>query len=527
MSSIKLSTTKLTTNKIMKNNIFFLDNIWSTELDFITINRRNLVVVSISSSPYQNISSANDDYNDTTFYGNSISNEHVDADDKSNNNNNNKVFYGESIEDRGGMEDEEEDIPYSKSTFFEVPEIVGVKEDDDYKNEFTSQSSSTSSSSSSSSSSSTSFSTISSTLTTVRSTVSTPRMRMKGRLNKNGRRNKGGKSSENRSSQQSRSEEYDQSFERITTLPRSNSEELGVGRNRLPTANKDSNIHIVKPEKLPEIIPSTPISSNSKIIEIKPKKAKREAELLSNEELQVDIEPEYLISPPATNLNPRNSLPRLDGFSGMLQTFFGIEREIDVKVFNSPPSAEFINLVIALMVWCVRYPALFWNTTKSFGTIFSIQMIASALDVIFSYVGVSNLYKLQIYSESAPVEYPGLILNGTVTLALYLLSSLLVLTSSMVMYLYGHGRLASKMRDRALISLKSNDTWIYFAHCASLCFVLALSVAKAPLLNDLSATYRNNLHCPTFLSGELSFHCFFFFVKIVCFFGLLVSLPST
>lgn len=312
-------------------------------------------------------------------------------------------------------------------------------------------------------------------------------------------------------------------------------EELDIGRARaaiypkssttISTTTRDSNIHIVKPEKLPEIVPSTPVSSNSKIIEIKSKSVKRLKRQLSlPEESQVEIEPEYLVgdlnlndsseylvemttidtSTPSTDvdLQPNNGNVRLDGFAGMLQLFFGIEKPIDVNIFTQPPSAEFVNLVFALLVWCVRYPAVFWNTAKSFATVFSVQMIATACDIIFSFVGISNLFKLQIYSEAQPIQNPGLILNATVTLALFLLSAILMLSSSMIMYLYGHGRLAAKMRDRSIITLKSSQSWIYFAHCASLCYVLALSVVKAPLLNDLSATYRHNLHCPTFMAGK-------------------------
>ncbi|XP_013099153.2 protein tincar [Stomoxys calcitrans] len=318
-------------------------------------------------------------------------------------------------------------------------------------------------------------------------------------------------------------------------------EELDFGRARaaiypkssttISTTTRDSNIHIVKPEKLPEIVPSTPVSSNSKIIEIKAK-TKRFGERIKRqitfaEENQVEIEPEYLVgdlnfndsseylaemttidSSTATTttveVRPEGGGDHLDGFAGMLQLFFGIEKAIDVATFTQPPSAEFVNLVIALLVWCVRYPAVFWSTAKSFATIFSVQMIATASDIIFSFAGISNLFKLQIYSEAQPVQNPGLILNATVTLALFLLSTVLMLSSSMIMYLYGHGRLAAKMRDRSIITLKSGQSWIYFAHCASLCYILALCVVKAPLLNDLSATYRHNLHCPTFMAALVS-----------------------
>ncbi|EDW95834.2 uncharacterized protein Dyak_GE25500, partial [Drosophila yakuba] len=308
------------------------------------------------------------------------------------------------------------------------------------------------------------------------------------------------------------------------------------------TTTRDSSIHRVRPEVLPELpIPSTPVSaSNSKIIAIKPKNQKRR---ISKRAAGVEIEPEYLLgdaninssefvaksneeepeesedfeledgefqavpaltpAPPAAPNSPKavQDYVRLDGFAGMLQLFFGIDKPIDVAIFSQPPSAEFVNLLCALLVWSVRYPAVFWNTSKAFACVFSLQMVVAALDIILGYVGISNLYKLQIYAEAMPVHQPGLILNAVVTLALYLLSTSLVLASSMVMYLYGHGRLATRMRDRSIITLKSHQTWIYFAHCASLCFVLALAVVKAPLLNDLSATYKNNLHCPTFLAA--------------------------
>ncbi|XP_050744619.1 protein tincar isoform X2 [Drosophila biarmipes] len=307
------------------------------------------------------------------------------------------------------------------------------------------------------------------------------------------------------------------------------------------TTTRDSSIHRVRPEVLPELpIPSTPVSaSNSKIIAIKPKNQKRR---ISKRAAGVEIEPEYLLNdaninssefvaksneeepeedfeledsdfqavpaltpappgPPASGPKAGQDYVRLDGFAGMLQLFFGIDKPIDVAIFSQPPSAEFVNLLCALLVWSVRYPAVFWNTSKAFACVFSLQMVVAALDIILGYVGVSNLYKLQIYAEAMPVHQPGLILNAVVTLALYLLATALVVASSMVMYLYGHGRLATRMRDRSIITLKSHQTWIYFAHCASLCFVLALAVVKAPLLNDLSATYKNNLHCPTFLAA--------------------------
>lgn len=84
---------------------------------------------------------------------------------------------------------------------------------------------------------------------------------------------------------------------------------------------------------------------------------------------------------------------------------------------------------------------------------------------------------------------------------------LLVISSSLILYLYGHGRLSSRMRDRRMISTKSGDNWAYFAHCASLCFILALAVVKAPLMHDFSAIYKGSLDGAVLLAGNLITPC--------------------
>lgn len=80
---------------------------------------------------------------------------------------------------------------------------------------------------------------------------------------------------------------------------------------------------------------------------------------------------------------------------------------------------------------------------------------------------------------------------------------MLIISSSLILYLYGHGRLSSRVRDRLMISTKSGDNWAYFAHCASLCFILALAVVKAPLMHDFSAIYKGSLDGAVLLAGKL------------------------
>lgn len=194
---------------------------------------------------------------------------------------------------------------------------------------------------------------------------------------------------------------------------------------------KDSDIVIVKPERPTErIIPSTPHSTDSKIIEIKPshtkntqgiKKIKRFAEneqkdlfdLNENGDISMSrddgnsvvIEPAALIG--SVPINVTIAPIQLNGIAGCLQRFLGVHKELDMNTWSRLPSLEFINLIISLMVWSVRYPAVFWGTSKSFAIIFSLQMIINAIDILLGFAGGSVLYKLQIVGSPLPLQVRG------------------------------------------------------------------------------------------------------------------------
>ena len=46
-----------------------------------------------------------------------------------------------------------------------------------------------------------------------------------------------------------------------------------------------------------------------------------------------------------------------------------------------PVSPEFVNYALALLVYGVRYPSVFWNTNKGFSFLFSLQLFANTLQV--------------------------------------------------------------------------------------------------------------------------------------------------
>ncbi|XP_029038168.2 protein tincar isoform X2 [Osmia bicornis bicornis] len=184
-----------------------------------------------------------------------------------------------------------------------------------------------------------------------------------------------------------------------------------------------------------------------------------------------------------------------------------------------PITLEYLNYAIALGVYSVRYPAVFWSCNKALGTIFSFQLVINSAQSLLAYVGMSVLYKVQVMGplKVLPVlrqQYRTIstsssistifgdsyfLLNPHVTLVLFALSSLLVLCSSMVMYFYAYGRFTAFLnqeRERRVILSKENrdkNGWVYFIHCTALCVFLAIAICSAPLLYDYSVVYRGSL----------------------------------
>jgi hypothetical protein len=218
---------------------------------------------------------------------------------------------------------------------------------------------------------------------------------------------------------------------------------------------------------------------------------------------------------------------QLEGIGGYIQSILGTDDKFDPKYwFQKSPSLEFINLALALLVWSVRYPSVFWDSSKAFAMVFSLQMIINSIDILMLHVGTSILFKLQIVGQFMTIQnQPSpLLLNGIVTLALTLLAYVLIIASSMILYLYGHSRLSAKIRDCQMITLKDGDLWSYFSHCASLCFILGISVVKAPIIHDLSVVYRISLDKTVFSASEYT-HCRTH-VSIIIYFPSFISFHS-
>ncbi|XP_024868298.1 protein tincar isoform X1 [Temnothorax curvispinosus] len=191
--------------------------------------------------------------------------------------------------------------------------------------------------------------------------------------------------------------------------------------------------------------------------------------------------------------------------------------ELQAAESYGPITLEYLNYAVALGVYSVRYPAVFWSCNKALGTIFSLQLVVNSAQSLLAYAGMSVLYKVQVVGALKVLPHlrhrtvpttstistifgdSYFLLDPPVTLVLFALLSFLVLCSSMVMYFYAHGRFTAFLnqeRERRVILSKDGregNGWVYLPHCAAFVVFLAIVICGAPLLYDYTVVYRGSL----------------------------------
>lgn len=164
-----------------------------------------------------------------------------------------------------------------------------------------------------------------------------------------------------------------------------------------------------------------------------------------------------------------------------------------------PVTPEFLNYAVALLVYSVRYPSVFWNTNKAFSFLFSLQLFANSIQNLMAIGGISIMYKVQVVGpQNVLHKYEPFLLNPPICMLLYILSCMIVTTSSCVVYMYGYHKFMTFVeseREKHNILLREGKTslWAYFPHCSAMCVLIALAVCNAPLLYDYTLIYKGSL----------------------------------
>ena len=165
-----------------------------------------------------------------------------------------------------------------------------------------------------------------------------------------------------------------------------------------------------------------------------------------------------------------------------------------------PCSPEFVNYALALLVYAVRYPSVFWNTNKGFSFLFSASLLANGFQNLMALGGFSIMYKVHAMGpQNVLHKYEPFLLNMPISSLLYLLSCIIVTTSSCVLYMYGYQKFMvfveteSQKHSILLSQGKTSLTWSYFSHCSAMCVLIALAVCNGPLLYDYTLIYKGSL----------------------------------
>jgi len=164
-----------------------------------------------------------------------------------------------------------------------------------------------------------------------------------------------------------------------------------------------------------------------------------------------------------------------------------------------PCSAEYINYALALLVFAVRYPAVFWKTNKAISFLFSLQLIGNGLQNLMAFSAMSVMYKVHVIGpQNVLHKYEPFLLNTSISMLLYLLSCVIVTASSSVIYMYGYQKFMAfiqQEREKQTIQLAEGKTsvWQYFPHTAAMCTLIALAVCNGPLLYDFTIIYKGSL----------------------------------
>ena len=179
-----------------------------------------------------------------------------------------------------------------------------------------------------------------------------------------------------------------------------------------------------------------------------------------------------------------------------------------------PASPEFINFIFALLCFSLRYPAVFWHTSKPFSLLFSVHLVLNSAHALFTFCSMAVLYKVQV--NSMWFTEVSLVVPRAGVLGLHIVGGALIFFASLSVFNYGFShyllarQVALKQRylqllqqrgqlqqqqtsypDKQLLSLPNGCCQGYAPHMAATGFLVAIVLCRAPLVYDCVSVYRN------------------------------------
>ncbi|PRD24691.1 UNVERIFIED_CONTAM: tinc [Trichonephila clavipes] len=162
-------------------------------------------------------------------------------------------------------------------------------------------------------------------------------------------------------------------------------------------------------------------------------------------------------------------------------------------------STELINYTIALLVYAVRYPAVFWNANKCYGFLFSCYMLFTAFQQLLVFAGFTILYKVHICgSRDVLLRFSSLLLSVRLTVLVFFLYSILLAISASVLYFYGLQKYKEWVDSRLQCQLirwkkESRRLWGVAPHLTAFLLLITTAVCVGPLMYDYTLVYCGSL----------------------------------
>ena len=158
----------------------------------------------------------------------------------------------------------------------------------------------------------------------------------------------------------------------------------------------------------------------------------------------------------------------------------------------------FVNFAAALLTFTVRYAAVFWYTNKVLSAMFGVQLFALTVTSLFSYSGMSVLYRI---TYNADFYY-----NVTLSLAcrtvmvLYVFGGMIMVLSTITVFKYGAHYFEEKFK---IVERKHHsESYIkqtiivhsgcsgYVPHSCAVGALVLMAACKGPILYDMVSAYR-------------------------------------
>ncbi len=162
---------------------------------------------------------------------------------------------------------------------------------------------------------------------------------------------------------------------------------------------------------------------------------------------------------------------------------------------------NYINYVIPLFLYAIRYADVFWLCHKGFAFFFCAQLMLNATQYALGFIGISLLYKLHWYGwDKYGVPREPVFDKPTGLIGCYLTNNITVFLSAVVTYTYGYGRL-KQAEQRVKVKADGADGDLcspafvmkcngFVSHIGALLVLIIFICCKTPLMVEYLAVFQ-------------------------------------